>query len=160
MSELEERGVNSGACVTGGGAELSDPGVALGIAPDGDVVVAVRLGGGAGDVDVPVLDVLGFADVDHRTSESRMLMGAGGGGASTPPGIMAVLDKPGAGVHGLGVSGEVGVDIVEGVWPAGFCGGDGICAPSTADAYARLTQQINAVFITSLLVLSPPCSWE
>jgi hypothetical protein len=106
---VEERGVNSGACVTGGGAELSDPDVALGIVPDGDVVIVVRLDGDAGDV-----GVLGFAEVDHLTSESRMLMGAGGGGVSTPPGIM-VLDNPGAGVHGVSENGALGVDIVCGV---------------------------------------------
>jgi hypothetical protein len=44
-----------------------------------------------------------------------MLMGAGGGGASTPPGIMAVLDKPGAGVHGVSETGALGVAIVGGV---------------------------------------------
>lgn len=115
VSAGDDRGVNIGACVTGGGAEVVDPEGEVVMAPDGDVVVPVRLDGDADDIDVPVLpeDVLGFADVDHLTSESRMLMGAGGGGVSTPPGIM--LDKPGAGAHGLAVRGELGLDIVDGV---------------------------------------------
>jgi hypothetical protein len=116
VSAGDERGVNIGACVTGGAAEVSDPADDPGIVPDAEVVGLVRLAGGVGDSDVPVLpdDVLGFADVDHLTSESWMLMGAGGGGVSTPPGIM-VLDKPGAGVHGVSETGALGVDMVGGV---------------------------------------------